>query len=700
MAKTAEAASNIWKQFNESPDWTYPSTSNLIEKVLDVISAGGNLPATANLTLPPFVRMQDLKPADGIEVFIITDSVSLLGSKGAKKTEDNPHIHESLWPILSSNFKALTIKAISGCTTERILKEVKELVQAKAGGDPAAFNHVLIVMPTLNELCKNGHETIDQRNPLHLGRFIELGKILKPMKYKMVIGPGSAEKWKIYGKQSFDEMGAELYKEFSNNDIPVCSGLPLYNRMEMRSDGFHFNASHNNLSIYPAYLAASIELTMQIATLNDALQCLQAPAEYAGGNSIAEDLRNRVESILPSHQEGKKDFMKERDTKIRVSQQVEDPWSRYRDSFIDSNQTCEVAGLPRKLKEGDMLITKPRPQTNTDPKCYAVEGNNELGQVNSLLAYDEVFGPVLEIKTIMLEDNLTPTVRVKVPNYQSHTIEGEAMTPISPLRHYSLKGQPEVSNRYRTKEVSWSDVAKLHSKEDRENTWITVITGTRSIFSFHEKVQMAPMPAIKDAGGNLGAQDSAPRSEQRSVINRQINDESRLVWKVLPSHAHFEKNERKYLEYSKSTVKLLRHSKMHASNGAVCFQRYANAMYNQMLTAGHRGQYTKDNEEDWYWKNYHNLIWYIRRGCNKPRFEILAPANSRCRGKPRCSILVQPIRSSHTSNGRTLQPTGGPRRNGKSESNARNMSKTVSRDTLDKQRLHLRQRITTWRPRP
>ena len=97
---------------------------------------------------------------------------------------------------------------------------------------------------------------------------------------------------------------------------------------------------------------------------------------------------------------------------------------------------------------------------------------------------------------------------------------------------------------------------------------------------------------------------------------------------MLPSHAHFEKNERKYLEYSKSTVILLRHSRMHASNGAVCFQRYANAMYNQMLKAGFRGQYTRENEEDWYWNDYHNLIWYIRRGCNKPRLEILAPANS------------------------------------------------------------------------
>ena len=101
------------------------------------------------------------------------------------------------------------------------------------------------------------------------------------MKYKMVVGPGSAEKWKITGKQSFEEMGAELYKEFSDNDIPVCSGLLLYNRMDMRSDGHQFQASWNNLSIYPAYLAASIELAMQIATLNDALQCLKAPAAYA-----------------------------------------------------------------------------------------------------------------------------------------------------------------------------------------------------------------------------------------------------------------------------------------------------------------------------------------------------------------------------------------------------------------------------------
>jgi hypothetical protein len=196
--------------------------------------------------------------------------------------------------------------SMSGCETKDILREVNKLVQTKAGGNPAAFDHVLIIMPTLNELCKTRSTTIEQRNPLHPGVFRELGETLSQMKYKMVIGPGNAEKWKITGEPAFDEMAAELYAEFSKNDIPVCSRMPLYSQMDMRPDGFHFTACPENLKQFPAYLAASIELTMQIATLHDAMQCLKAPTTYAkkaGGNSIAEDLRNRVESVLPSHRE-------------------------------------------------------------------------------------------------------------------------------------------------------------------------------------------------------------------------------------------------------------------------------------------------------------------------------------------------------------------------------------------------------------
>jgi hypothetical protein len=101
---------DIWKQFEQTADWTFPSTSTLIEETpLEKVSAGGNLPA-GKLTLPAFKRMQDYVPADGKEVFIVTDSVTLLGKNGKYKTPGNPHLHKYLWPLLSEHFTKLTIK--------------------------------------------------------------------------------------------------------------------------------------------------------------------------------------------------------------------------------------------------------------------------------------------------------------------------------------------------------------------------------------------------------------------------------------------------------------------------------------------------------------------------------------------------------------------------------------------------------------
>ena len=110
----------------------------MIEETLEKVSAGGNLPA-GKLTLPPFKRMQDFTPADGKEVFIITDSVTLLGNKGKGKTPDNPHIHKYLWPLLSAHFTKLTMVSISGVQTKDIPREVDKLVQTKAGGEPCSF---------------------------------------------------------------------------------------------------------------------------------------------------------------------------------------------------------------------------------------------------------------------------------------------------------------------------------------------------------------------------------------------------------------------------------------------------------------------------------------------------------------------------------------------------------------------------------
>ena len=77
-------AGNIWKQLENTADWTFPSTSTLIEGTLEKVSAGGNLPA-GKLTIPAFKRMQEFVPADGKEVFILTKGVTLLGNKGKKQ---------------------------------------------------------------------------------------------------------------------------------------------------------------------------------------------------------------------------------------------------------------------------------------------------------------------------------------------------------------------------------------------------------------------------------------------------------------------------------------------------------------------------------------------------------------------------------------------------------------------------------------
>jgi hypothetical protein len=88
-------------------------------------------------------------------------------------------------------------------------------------------------------------------------------------------------------------MAAELYQEFSKNDIPVCSGMPLNRQLEMR-DQFHFQACDKNLKQFPAYLAASIELTKSIATLRNAMHCLQAPLAYA---KLEETLQHKTSGI-------------------------------------------------------------------------------------------------------------------------------------------------------------------------------------------------------------------------------------------------------------------------------------------------------------------------------------------------------------------------------------------------------------------
>ena len=81
-----------------------------------------------------------------------------------------------------------------------------------------------------------------------------------------------------------------------------------------------------------------------------------------------------------------------------------------------------------------------------------------------------------------------------MPSYQTETLDGEAWTPTTPLRNYTLKGKPEVSTAYRTGDLSRIGIEELQKQPHREDTWITVITGTESNSILYENLLMAPDP--------------------------------------------------------------------------------------------------------------------------------------------------------------------------------------------------------------
>ena len=168
---------------------------------------------------------------------------------------------------------------MGSCLTKDILKEFQRLVATEAEGNPAAFRHILIIMPTLNELCRDGHgNTIKNRDPTHGPIFKTLAETLAPMKYKLVIGPGDEVMWGTQGQLSFNQMASEIYEEFQTADIPVCSSMPLYRQLTKKNQ-FHSQASWPSLSKFPKYLLAAIELAVGIATFKEAAMCLGKPAE-------------------------------------------------------------------------------------------------------------------------------------------------------------------------------------------------------------------------------------------------------------------------------------------------------------------------------------------------------------------------------------------------------------------------------------
>jgi hypothetical protein len=89
----------------------------------------------------------------------------------------------------------------------------------------------------------------------------------------------------------------------------------------------------------------------------------------------------------------------------------------------------------------------------------------------------------------------TPTLRVRVPCYQNESLKGKlAWTAGTPERIYTLDGKPDLASAYRNCEVTQQGISALKKDAQREDTWITIITGTESNSILYEKALMTPEP--------------------------------------------------------------------------------------------------------------------------------------------------------------------------------------------------------------
>ena len=196
----------------------------------------------------------------------------------------------------------------------------------------------------------------------------KIGEILKPMKYKMIIGPGSDEAWKTTGDTLNDMCSSKLMSIFAEYDIPVISGMPLHRRL--KAEEHNFLAWPVDMEFFPAYLAATIELTMQLATLKDAMHCIQTTTASGkiAARPAAKVLR-RKEIITTSQKEEIKTFMQTRDKKIRISQLPDNTTVESSSLEIDT-YLCEQIDTKRKseIAHRAMIIYFREQRNNTKHK--------------------------------------------------------------------------------------------------------------------------------------------------------------------------------------------------------------------------------------------------------------------------------------------------------------------------------------------
>ena len=74
-------------------------------------------------------------------------------------------------------------------------------------------------------------------------------------------------------------------------------------------------------------------------------------------------------------------------------------------------------------------------------------------------------------------------------------------------------------------------------------------------------------------------------------------------------------------------------------------------MYWQMLTESRNQTFREENYDAWGWWTGGDLLWYVKAGCDKPRFEVLVPQDSNTAGE------IVAIRAIGGQSGPAIDPT-------------------------------------------
>ena len=490
------------------------------------------------------------------KLYLITDSVLSMGTWGTKASE---RVKENLVMYTGDIFLDLEVFVIPGARLPDFLKQMKEIVDRDAGGDPGQLKGSVLIMTMLSDTCFPGTYTlkpaIDQES---LSVAAAIGDLGAKMPQFTVMGPGSEENWRTPG---FDKMAKILMDMIMMRSGKFCySGSPIFSTMLHKNgerDAWHFNACPSNVEKMMLGILNWLKLDNFLHNLVNAWWSNERGENVQG--EVQPD--PNVDNVKYNVQADDKNVGSARNSTKRGETLAGYPTAKEKVIYCS-----ELAGYSKTIENGDYFLSRPR-TTNDAPCCIEYTdfypGGVKLGNVKP----STFFGPVEQIAIVVIEGD--PCIAVKVR-----------------------------STNAAYKEKVWINVSRSAVQFGR-----LVVQGEQKECAkeYCDRVHMPPK-----APGAPPQTSNVPKPPPPT--SSSVPKPPPPPWTILPF-----KGMQQFGWYSKTASWLLRHRMNYREDGSVLVADFERAMWEEL------GR----NREVHPWKNEEDLIRFIIFGCRgKPRFEI------------------------------------------------------------------------------